>query len=307
MTSIERIEKIFDFKKPDRVGIMDDFDESTVSRWKKEGAIPQESNPGDCLDLDIRLFGFDHSFIIGGKNIVSLERMEKPSTGEALADGYGKARDEEIFTALSLMEPFEHISSIMGKEDVLAMMASEASRAANLFADSLEFTLNTCQFLFDKGYRFDGAWIFGDLGYKDSLYFSTDYYNAFLFDLHKEMCDFFGQKGMPATLHSHGNVSDIVPHVIEAGFRAIEPLENGVGLDLAKLKKTYGRDLVLIGGVDVLSFEVFNTAVDEIKKKLQYLKGDGGYIYRADSPIFKDMDFGNYKSIIEIVKEYGQY
>lgn len=307
MTSRERIKKILEFKTPDRVGISDDFTESAIQRWKNEGSLPKDISPQEHFDFDIRLFGFDQDFHIDSKNIISLERINKASVGESIKNNYDRPNNDKKFLALSCMEPFEHIARIIGKEELLTMMAEEANKAANLIADSSEFTLSACQLLLDKGYRFDGAWLWGDLGYKKGLIFSTDYYNAFLFDLHKEFCDFFSKNDMPVIYHSDGNISELIPHLMGAGVRAIEPLESNTGMDLIGLKKEYGKDVILFGGVDESSFLDMKKAEKEIKSKFKYLMKDGGYIYHADSPILNNINFENYKNVIELVKKYGIY
>ena len=245
----------------DRVGIFDDFADSAIQKWETEKILPRGITPQEYFDFDIRLFGFNQSFDGGPKDTVSLERINNPSIGEPLKNNYDKARNQEKFLILACMEPFEHVARIVGKEKLLMMMAEESDKAAGLLKDSLEFTLSICQLILDKGYCFDGTWLWGDLGYEKGLIFSTDYYNTFLFDLHKEFCDFFSKNGMPVIFHTDGNVSELIPHLIEAGIRAIEPLESNVGMDLARLKKEYGRDVVLFGGVDETSFLNINKIV----------------------------------------------
>ena len=307
MTSKNRIKTILELKVPDRIGILDDFDDSLIEKWKKDDKLPKEASAEEYFDFDMRLFGFDQSFHANEKNLITEERIKNPSTGEALEGTYERASKKEKFLVLSLMEPFEHISRVVGRETILTMMAQDANKATNLFSDSLEFTLNMCQFLLDKNYRFDGAWVWGDFGYSEGLIFSTDYYNAFLFDLHKELCDFFAKNNMPVIFHSDGNIKELIPHLIRTGIRAIEPLEANVGMDLAWLKKEYGKDIVLFGGIDERTFVDKKKAEREIRSKFKYLMKDGTYIYHADSPILQNTSFENYKHVIELVKKYGTY
>lgn len=307
MTARERIKKILEFKVPDRVGIADDIAESTIQRWRGEGSLSENISPQDYFDFDIRLFGFNQDSFLDSKNSITLERINNPAIGEDLKESYDDAKRKGKFLALSCMEPFEHISRIVGREKLLTMMAEEANKAANLFADSSEFTLSMCQLLLDKGYHFDGAWLGGDLGCQSGLIFSTDYYNAFLFDLHREFCNFFSKNNMPVIFHSDGNIRELIPHLIEAGIRAIEPLESNIGMDLVELKREYGKDVVLFGGIDDESFVEKEKAEKEIKSKFKYLMKGGGYIYHADSPILEDISFENYREVIDLVKRYGVY
>jgi len=307
MTSRERIKKIFDFKIPDRVGIFDDFSDGAIKKWRNEKKLPRDVSPQEYFDFDIRLFGFEQTFNIDLEKSLFLERINNPSIGESLKDNYDEANKKEKFLVLSLMEPFEHIAKILGEEKLLTMMAKDKDKATTLFKNSLESTLTMCQLLLDEGYNFDGAWLWGDFGYEKGLIFSTDYYNAFLFDFHKELCDFFAKNGMPVIFHSDGNIKELIPHLIEAGVQAIEPLESNVGMNLFELKKEYGKDIILFGGIDELVFTDIKKAEKEIKLKFEYLMKGGGYIYHADSPILDNVSFKNYKCVIELVKRYGTY
>jgi len=301
------VRKTLDLGIPDRVGFFDEVTDKAVLKWRGEKNMPEDTAPQEYFDFDLRLFGFDQTFNINAKNPVSPDRFIVPSTGEGLKEQYAGAKAAGKFLVLSLMEPFEHISRIVGREKLLTMMAEEANKAANLFTDSAEFALKVCQLALDKGYQFDGAWLWGDLGYKKGLLFSSDYYNAFLFDIHKEFCDFFSKSDMPVIFHSDGNIRELVPHLIEAGVRAIHPLESDVGMDLGEIKREYGKDLVLFGGIDEASFSDVKKAEKEIKRKFRYLMKGGGYIYHADSPILDDVGFDAYKGVIDLVKEYGVY
>lgn len=307
MTSRERVKRTFEFKTTDRIGIADDFIDNVVHKWRSEKKLPEDVSPQEYFDFDIRLFGFNQNFDIDSINLISLERINNPMNGENMKNSYNRANSDEKFLVLSCMEPFEHIATTVGKEALLAMMAEDRKTAARLFSDSSEFTLSVCQLLLEKGYRFDGAWLWGDFGYEKGLIFSTDYYNVFLFGLHKEFCDFFAKNGMPIIFHSDGNIRELIPHLIKAGVRAIEPLESNVGMDLLKLKREYGKDVVLFGGIDELTFTDVKKAEKEIRSKFKYLIKGGGYIYHADSPILDNVSFENYKYVIELVKKYGTF
>jgi uroporphyrinogen decarboxylase len=307
MTSRNRIKNTLELKTPDRIGILDDFTDNTIREWGKSGSFSAAADPREYFDFDIRLFGFNQNFNPDLKNTISVERINNPSTGESLKDSFEKADSGRKFLVLSCMEPFEHIAKIIGREKLLALMAGEADKTACLFENSSKFTLEICQLILDKGYRFDGAWLWGDLAYKKGPLFSTDYYNAYLFDLHKEFCDFFTRNGMPVIFHSDGNIRELLPYLIEAGIRAIEPLECDVGMDLREIKREYGKDIVLFGGINELVFTDSKNIEKEIKSKFGYLMKGGGYIYHADSPIPENVTFENYKKLLELVRKYGTY
>ena len=61
---------------------------------------------------------------------------------------------------------------------------------------------------------------------------------------------YFEGRGLPIVYHSDGDIRKVIPLLIDAGVRCIQPLESKANMDLLELKREYGDRLVLMGGVD---------------------------------------------------------
>ena len=55
------------------------------------------------------------------------------------------------------------------------------------------------------------------------------------------------QAGLPVFLHSDGAITPLVPDLLEIRLDVLNPLQPEV-MDLAGLKREYGRDLCFCGG-----------------------------------------------------------
>jgi hypothetical protein len=64
-----------------------------------------------------------------------------------------------------------------------------------------------------------------------------------------------------------------------------------------------------MGGIDVrLMSDPDPTKIEEeIKRKFEVAKKNGGYIYHSDHSVPKDVSFQQYCHVIELVKKYGIY
>jgi len=62
-------------------------------------------------------------------------------------------------------------------------------------------------------------------------------------------------------LDSDGNINEIVPLWLKAGVNGFFPLEVAAGMDAVKLRKKYGKNIILVGNIDNENFAV--------KKKLK--------------------------------------
>jgi hypothetical protein len=75
-----------------------------------------------------------------------------------------------------------------------------------------------------------------------------------VFPYYAELNQFFHSHGLPAVLHSCGNVTQALPLILDAGFDALQPLEVKAGCDPFAFAEQYGDRLALIGGLDVASW-----------------------------------------------------
>lgn len=73
-------------------------------------------------------------------------------------------------------------------------------------------------------------------------------WRKFVFPYHRAIVE---AVDVPVIWHSDGNIESLLPAAIEAGFVGIHGIDPLAGMDLAKVKREFGRDLTLIGNVDV--------------------------------------------------------
>jgi len=286
ITSRDRIKAILDFKTPDRVGLMDVFWDETRTRWSEK----LKSTPEDFFDFDIRLLD-----------------IERDISEDALKHFF-LGQHKNRFLAFSFREPFQRYADRVGLETALEHIGRDPRHVFAVFKKELDKTLTRAISILDRGYSFDGLWLFGDLAHTNGLFFSEEFYRRYLFPFHKEICYFFASYGIPTIMHSDGNISKIIPLLIEAGLRALHPLQATAGLDVKSLKKEYRNEIVFCGNFDLDLLRVpQEKARGIVIERLQAYKEGGGYIFGLDGPVSPDIDLDDYTFIIDLVKEYGKY
>jgi uroporphyrinogen decarboxylase len=96
----------------------------------------------------------------------------------------------------------------------------------------------------------------------------------------------------PMIFHSDGNILPFIPMIIEAGFVGLHGLEPAAGIDLAVVKREYGKDLVLIGNVDVRSLA--GSDVKELHQEIDRCMAQGspggGYMISSCNSIFTGLN-----------------
>lgn len=222
---------------------------------------------------------------------------------------YRKAKNKNLFLTFSFSCPFQKAVETLGLENALLMIAQDPKGAERIFADNTERIIGEAEKLKVSGFIFDGAWMWSDLAYKNSTYFSADTYKKLLYKYHAKLCRYFKRNAMPVILHSDGNCVNFIPLFLAAGARALNPLEISCGFKDAKfLKKEYGKDMVLFGNMPAVVLEKGKKEIEKVfKKRLQILKAGGGFIYHSDKPIPPSVNFENYAFALEIIRKYGSY
>jgi uroporphyrinogen decarboxylase len=115
-------------------------------------------------------------------------------------------------------------------------------------------------------------------------------------------------RGVPVVLHSDGNLTGLIPMVIEAGFDALHPIEPcGGAFDIYRVKAEYGRDLCLFGNIDVsgsLSLGGPEEVVADVREHIERLAEGGGYVVSSSHSIQDSVPPANFKAMLDTVVSY---
>lgn len=223
--------------------------------------------------------------------------------------GCRTAQEQGIFTLYSVMVGYDKIQKYVATEDLLIAVATEPEWVRDMYETDATLAIQMYEIMRDGGYVFDGAWLTSDLGYRNGLLFSPHHYEEQMRPTMRRLFDYFRGEGLPVFLHSCGCVNELVPFFVEDGLACLQPLEVKAGMDLPALKETYGDRLTLMGGIDVRTMANPDPRVveHEISNKLSIAKQGGGYIYHSDHSVPNDVNFMQYKRVIELAKKYGGY
>ncbi len=217
--------------------------------------------------------------------------------------------DEGKFTCFSSACGYDALQAYMNSEQLLVTIAEDPVWVKDMVMTLAENIIVMAELMLMNGYKFDGAWLFNDLGYKNGLLFSPDAYQKTHYEADRMLYAYFHSRGMKTLLHSCGNASAIIPTLIEVGLDCLQPLEVKAGMDLVDLKAKHGDRIAFMGGIDVrlMAEEDPSKIEEEIKKKIEAAKKNGGYIYHSDHSVPNNVSFQQYCRVMELVKKYGEY
>ena len=145
-----------------------------------------------------------------------------------------------------------------------------------------------------------------DAAHKEAPMVSPRMWKKFLLPYHKRIVE---EVGVPIIFHSDGNLLPVLPMVIEAGFIGYHSLEPAAGIDLGFVKKEYGKDLVLVGNVDVsiLAGSDLQAVRDEVDRCIRQGAEGGGYMLSSCNSIFNGLNPQAVAEMFRYESEVGYY
>jgi uroporphyrinogen decarboxylase len=112
--------------------------------------------------------------------------------------------------------------------------------------------------------------------------------------------------GCRTMLHSCGQVTEIIPDLIELGLDILHPIQPEA-MDIAALKRQFGRDLTFCGGLNTQQLLPYGTP-DQIRAEVRHLAAEmgrgGGYILEPGITVQADVPAANLAAAIEAAKTF---
>lgn len=118
--------------------------------------------------------------------------------------------------------------------------------------------------------------------------------------------------GVRIFMHSCGAIRPILPDLIEAGMDIYNPVQfTAASMELAGLKKDFGKDLVFWGGGVNTQSTLKNGSPeevkDEVKRILDIMAPGGGFVFAPVHNVQEDVPPENFWAMWDTLMEYGKY
>jgi uroporphyrinogen decarboxylase len=168
-------------------------------------------------------------------------------------------------------------------------------------------------FLHEIGDHIDMIKIGDDLGMQNSLLMSPKMYRAIVKPIHADYISFIKSRTRAKLFfHTDGDVFDLIPDFIEMGVDILNPVQTSAGKmsNLEELKRQFGKHLVFCGAIDTHRILPFGTPEEvraEVKRIIQILGKDGGYMLASVHTIMPDVSPENILAMVDAVLEFGIY
>jgi len=222
---------------------------------------------------------------------------------------YRRARQANRYVCYGVADPFENIKDVLGHEVMLISMIERPEWIRDVFETYTDLAIRMLEIVEAEGMICDGAFVYGDMAYRNGPFMSPEHYREFVQPCHKRYFAEFHRRGMPVIFHTDGDVRIAIPDLIESGIDCLQPLEAKANMDLRDLAPKYGDRLSFCGNIDVtvLMTNDPERVRQEVRSKLQAAMPYHGYIYHSDHSIPPGVTLETYRLVLDEVKRLGRY
>ncbi|MFH1616420.1 MAG: uroporphyrinogen decarboxylase family protein [Planctomycetota bacterium] len=171
------------------------------------------------------------------------------------------------------------------------MMAERADSIIEITEEVLKYT------------TFDTFWFWEDMAYNNGPLVGPELFSKFAMPYYKKVCQYLRSKGIRHIgLDSDGDIRLLIPLWLEAGINLLWPFEVQSNMDVVQVRKTYGHDLAMMGGINKKEIAKGGDAMRSEVDRVMPLVEDGGYIPELDHSVPPDITWQVFCEYIDYLK-----
>ena len=143
-----------------------------------------------------------------------------------------------------------------------------------------------------------------DMAYKTGPLLSPAMARKYMLPRYARVVEFLRRRGVRIIgLDSDGQIDPLIPVWLDAGLNMLYPFETQAGMDVLEVRRKYGKDLLIWGGVDKRAVARGPAAIDAELARLRPLIEEGGYLPHTDHSFPPDVPFDNFQYYMEKMVE----
>jgi hypothetical protein len=189
---------------------------------------------------------------------------------------------------------FEHIAVMMYDDPKL--MHEMIEHLATLTLTVIERAVKEIQIDYAAGWE--------DMCFNHGPIISPSMFREFLTPRYKKITELLRANGVDVIyMDCDGNINDIIAPWLEGGVNGIFPVEVHAGSDPVPIREKYGKDVVILGGVDKHALIQGKEAIRKYLEKIRPYVQEGGWIPHVDHRCPPNVTFENYIYYLHLKRE----
>jgi len=196
---------------------------------------------------------------------------------------------------------YSQLRSWCGTEGISYLFYDDPALVEEMVELTVDFIIHVTERA-RKEVRFDYFSFFEDFAGKGGPLLSPDLFRRFLLGGYRRIIGEFRKSGIEHYwLDSDGDPRPLVPLMIDAGITCLWPLEVAAGIEPEALRRQYGRNLALAGGIDKRELARSREHIErELLRRIPPLLDRGGYIPHLDHAVPPDVSYDNFRYYLDL-------
>ena len=155
----------------------------------------------------------------------------------------------------------------------------------------------------------DGFALCDDYCLNTGPFISPSQFSEFIAPYLDKLISGYRDMGFYCIKHTDGDIMPIVDQLVQCAPHALHSIDPQGGVDIAEIKRLYGKKLCLIGNVNC---SLMDTGTDEeiiesARYALKHGMPYGRYIFSTSNCIYTGMPLSSYELILDIWRKEGNY
>jgi uroporphyrinogen decarboxylase len=219
----------------------------------------------------------------------------------------GKSWEERDFPlGMNLLSIYGNPRNYMGLEGISIAIYESPKLVEEIMDHQSWMAYEMAKKVFDSGLTLDWVWIWEDMCFNKGPLVSPEFVKRVMVPRYRKVVDLLRNNGVDALiLDSDGNIEELLPIWVDCGINATFPLEVAAGMDARKVRKKFGKNLILIGNIDKRALAKGKTDINQELEKAREMMSYGGYFPNVDHQIPPDVPYENAKYFFDQIKKIG--
>ncbi len=142
-----------------------------------------------------------------------------------------------------------------------------------------------------------------DIGFKTGPLISPAMFRAFILPCYRQAMELAHALDVEFTWYdSDGDLRQLIPDYLSIGINNVSPCEVAAGMAPVELRRTFGRELRMVGGIDKREIAKGRAAIDAEFARLRPVIIEGGYVPAIDHSIPADVSWDDYQYFMEVLQ-----
>lgn len=196
---------------------------------------------------------------------------------------------------------YSQLRSWVGTENISYMFYDNPALIEKMLEFHTDFFLKLVEKALNE-VQFDYFNFFEDCAGKGGPLFGPVIFRKFFMKHYKKIITRLKKAGINAIwVDSDGDPEVLIPLWMEAGVNCFWPLEQASGMNPVYLRKKFGKELILCGGIDKMEIAKGKQAIEkELYEKIPPLLEQGGYIPYIDHTVSPEISYKDFIYYIEL-------